>query len=67
MDRPHTSRRVNAICASRPIAGWQQVKISRNRSSSSPSSGPGPGSSATSRGIARRTVDSRRSTSRARW
>ena len=33
--RPHTTRRVSAICACRGSAGWQQVKISRSRSSGS--------------------------------
>src|SRR5487761_1357582 len=33
--RPTTARRVRAICASRRSAGWQQVKIRRNRSSGS--------------------------------
>src|SRR2546430_11990962 len=32
--RPQTSRNVSAICASGGRAGWQQVKINRNRSSS---------------------------------
>ena len=32
---PHTTRRVSAIRASWGSAGWQQVKISRNRSSGS--------------------------------
>ena len=37
---PHTSRSVNATCASRASAGWQHVKTSRRRSS-----GIGSGSS----------------------
>ena len=68
---PHTNRRVSATCASRASAGWQQVKMSRNRSSvttpspSPPSSTASPSSTldSTSSGSLSRRVCSRRSAS----
>ena len=66
---PQTSRNVNATCASRAIAGWQQVKTSRSRSSgitSLSTEGSSSPSGSTSNGSLRRRVCSRRRTSRAR-
>ena len=65
---PHTRRRVNATCASRARAGWQQVKIRRRRSSgtaSSPRSSISVPSGSTSSGSFDRNTFSRRSTSSA--
>src|SRR4029450_13596137 len=46
VDRPPSRRRVSAICAWVPRAGWQQVKMRRSRSSgTSPPSRDLPGSS----------------------
>src|SRR5438445_6544913 len=46
VERPPSSRRVSATCASMESAGWQQVKMRRSRSScTGPSSSSVPGSS----------------------
>src|SRR5712691_10284963 len=45
VERPPSSRRVSATCASVDSAGWQQVKMRRSRSSSTSPASPGmPGS-----------------------
>src|SRR6266508_4293587 len=72
VDRPPSSRRVSATCASVESAGWQQVKTRRSRSScTGPTSSGVPGSSLPGESIATspsssRPRDSRRRRSMAR-
>src|SRR5215211_1159709 len=71
VDRPPSSRKVSASCASVDSAGWQQVKISRSRSSGTgPTSwgvagSPPPGASTATSLRSCRPRDSRRRRSRA--
>src|SRR5438067_7089412 len=66
VDRPPSSRRVSATCASVERAGWQQVKISRSRSSCTGPSSSGmlgslvPGESTATSLSSSRPRDSRR-------